>query len=108
MKRLIATGISVVTLSMGMLGGLVTFAAPASATATCGGDHGAFDRAHYSDYVGGTWHNCGSTWDWVKIVVNNAADSPCTGVGPRSQVHITYDPSWWSNFGSHERSWVRC
>jgi hypothetical protein len=92
-------------------GGVLAMSEPASAvppgncdTTT---DYGVFDSRNDSSYVGGTWVNCGGTWDEVYINVNNATDSNCAWVGPYTSKHLQYDPLFWGP-GSHGRSFGRC
>ncbi len=104
-RRLLVSFTAVAAISTGAA---VAFAAPASASACVGStDHGHWVGPFFGGHVGGTWYNCGTSGDHVKIVVNNASDSPCTYVGPRSQRDVRYDPTFWGG-GDHYRYWARC
>jgi hypothetical protein len=70
-------------------------------------DYGVWDSRADSEYVGGTWINCGSGWDVVYIEVNNASDGPCVYVAPHSAQHMSYNPLLWG-VGNHTRTWRSC
>ena len=89
-----------------MLPGAASAAPPGSCDTSS--DFGVWDATHNSSHVGGTSYNCGASWDYVMIVVDNASDSNCNYVGPYTSKHIAYNPLLWSAIGGHSRSWVRC
>ena len=102
-----AFGIAVV-----LAGGI--FAGPSVALAAPPGncdttiDYGVWDSRLDAEYIGGTWVNCGRTWDHVRIRVSNASDSNCVWVGPNTSKHISYNPLWFWEGRNHARSWTRC
>jgi hypothetical protein len=108
MNRKIATATS----GLVMLGAFLAIT-PGEASAAPPGncdttvDFGVWDSRHDSSYVGGTWYNCGTTWDYVYIIVNNASDSNCVWVGAQTSLHLSYNPLFWGP-GSHTRTWGRC